>query len=221
MYIADYYTLMTTSFSVNNCVSSNCLHVMQEPGEEEVTFCSMNCMNQFMHAEHLLHSHEEDMSSTSASMSTIIMDDFDDNQDENEGDHMKDSSMMGKLNEHIKMEIGSPTRGLGATEALSISTSSPAPSASASATTATTQPGTPTTPTPCASGWLSPSTSPAHSHSMTSPVLHVRASGPTSPVRSPHPMLSPPLRGKGEERAGKRHRRSSSTASQEGYIFKV
>ncbi|XP_025084476.1 histone-lysine N-methyltransferase 2C-like isoform X2 [Pomacea canaliculata] len=190
-----------------------------DPGEEEVTFCSMNCLNQFLHTQPALPEPDNE-SNTSAGASTIIMDDMDDSGDESmdeEGVVTKNEALTGLSG----TDLSSLKRIVNVTEALSISTSSPVPSISASATTATTQPGTPTTPIPGPGGWASPAVSPANSHSITSPVLRPGASGPASPVRSPHhPMLSPPLRGKGEDRAAKRHRRSSSTASQDSYIIK-
>nr|KAG5705670.1 hypothetical protein BaRGS_026609 [Batillaria attramentaria] len=183
-----------------------------EPGEEEVMFCSMNCMNQFLQTAHLMEENEDDNSNTSNSASTIIMDELEDGKE-------AEDSITAKTEPQVSATgVESPKVGVAVTEALSISTSSPALSVSASATT---QPGTPTTPTAGPSSWPSPAESPAHSLSMTSPVLRVGALGSASPVLSPHhSLLSPPLRPKGEERVGKRHRRSSSTASQEGYVYK-
>ncbi|XP_070175347.1 histone-lysine N-methyltransferase 2C-like isoform X3 [Littorina saxatilis] len=182
-----------------------------DPGEEEVTFCSMNCMNQFMQTAPQLEEVDEEEdnedNSNSTSTSTIIMDSADDQDG-------KSTKM--EVDEVVKTEtqlseVTSPKRSSGVplTEALSISTSSPALSASASATT---QPGTPTTPTAGPSSFSSPAASPAHS--LMSPGLRI------GPLGSPHhALLSPGMRGK-EERGGKRHRRSSSTASQESFIIK-
>lgn len=160
-----------------------------DPGEEEVTFCSMNCMNQFLQTAHSLDDNDDETSSNSTS--TIIMDDH---------DKEADDTITPKTESQNGMESPSPK----VTEALSISTASPSLSASASATT---QPGTPTTPTAGPSSWPSPMASPAHS--MTSPIFRAGALGSASPVLSPL-----------KERAGKRHRRSSSTASQDGYYYK-
>ena len=187
----------------------------QDPGEEEVTFCSMNCMNQFLQTAPQLEEleEEEEDNSNSGSTSTIIMEPGEEPDAEEEPDRkMEVDTTSGSAFKAGKQQLhgtGSPKRSVPVTEALSISTSSPALSASA-----TTQPGTPTTPTAGPSSFSSPAASPAHS-SLLSPGLRAGAQG------SPHQaLLSPSQRGK-EERVGKRHRRSSSTASQDGYTVKV
>ena len=173
-----------------------------------MTWCSMNCMNQFLqtrpHTDDIDEDEpdeegegdDEDNDNDNSNTSTIIMDD----KMEVDADLTKSQMSL----------VASPKATIPFTEALSISTSSPALSASASATT---QPGTPTTPNAGPSTFSSPAASPAHS--LVSPGLRAGALG------SPHqPLLSPPLRGK-EASGAKRHRRSSSTTSQEGYIVKV
>ena len=191
-----------------------CLPGAQDPGEEEVTFCSMNCMNQFLQTAPQLEEveEEEEDNSNSGSTSTIIMEPGEEPDQEEELDRKPDRTEVdsGAIKPGKPLHnAGSPKRGVPVTEALSISTSSPALSASA-----TTRPGTPTTPTAGPSSLSSPTASPAHS-ALLSPGLR------SGPLGSPHQaMLSPTMRGK-EERVGKRHRRSSSTASQDSCTVKV